>query len=67
VGVLALILFSLSIGWAQENCKRNLEPQGGFSLCIPEGWSVQATEGEKFKKIAFESIFERAAKSFRLE
>ena len=49
VGVLALILFSLSVGLAQETCKRNLEPQGGFSVCVPEGWSVQVRESEKFK------------------
>jgi hypothetical protein len=26
VGVLALLLFSLPVGLAQETCKRNLEP-----------------------------------------
>jgi len=34
---------------AQEVCKRNLEPQGGFSLCVPDGWTVSEKEGEKYK------------------
>lgn len=34
---------------AQEVCKRNLEPQGGFSLCVPDGWTVSEREGEKYK------------------
>lgn len=33
----------------QEQCKRNVEPQGGFSLCVPEGWTVSEKEGEKYK------------------
>ncbi|MDX6577532.1 MAG: hypothetical protein QOE96_3485 [Blastocatellia bacterium] len=59
VAGLALILFSLSVGVAQETCKRNIEPLGGFSLCVPDGWSVQAREGEKFKM-----IFGPAAETF---
>jgi len=50
---------SLSIVWllfsgvvfvaAQEPCNRSLEPEGGFSLCVPEGWEVTKKEGEKYK------------------
>jgi hypothetical protein len=59
VGVLAVILFTLSVGVAQETCKRNLEPQGGFSVCVPEGWNVQVREGQKFKM-----MFAPAAEKF---
>ena len=30
---------------AQEVCKRNIEPRGGFSLCVPDGWTVSEKEG----------------------
>jgi hypothetical protein len=47
--VLALLLLAASSGLAQVTCKRNFEPQGGFSLCVPEGWSVEAKPDQKFK------------------
>lgn len=34
---------------AQEPCNRNVEPEGGFSICVPQGWTVSHREGEKFK------------------
>ncbi|MCA1631726.1 MAG: hypothetical protein LC785_05795 [Acidobacteria bacterium] len=35
---------------AQETpCRRVAEPAGGFSMCAPEGWTVEAKEGEKYK------------------
>jgi len=47
--VLGLSLIAISSGLAQETCKRDVEPQGGFSLCVPEGWSVETKPDQKFK------------------
>lgn len=47
--LLSILLSGASGVAAQEVCKRNLEPQGGFSLCVPDGWTVTDREGEKYK------------------
>ena len=45
-----LIIFLLTLTcFAQNECKRNVEPTGGFSFCMPDGWMVTEKEGEKFK------------------
>ncbi len=48
-----LLIVALLIGaapaLAQEPCNRNVEPQGGFSICVPQGWTASAREGEKYK------------------
>jgi hypothetical protein len=51
LAVLVLSLLAISSGLAQETCKRNIEPQGGFSLCVPEGWSVETKPDQKFKML----------------
>ena len=56
--VLALLLLAAGVGLAQE-CKRDIEPQGGFSLCVPDGWSVETKENQKFKM-----LFAPAAETF---
>ncbi len=57
--VLTLLLLAASIGLAQshETCKRDVEP--GVSLCVPDGWSVQAQKDQKFKQ-----LFAPAAETF---
>jgi hypothetical protein len=45
--VLGLSLIAISSGLAQETCKRNVE--AGFSLCVPDGWSVETKPDQKFK------------------
>ncbi len=55
--VLGLSLFAISSGLAQETCKRDVEP--GFSLCVPEGWSVETKPDQKFKM-----FFAPAAETF---
>jgi hypothetical protein len=47
LAVLGLLLIAISGGLAQETCKRDVEP--GFSVCVPDGWSVEAKPDEKFK------------------
>ena len=49
--VLTLVLAGVTLGQAQETWQRNVESQGGFSLCVPEGWSVEAQKGDKFKML----------------
>lgn len=36
---------------SRENCERHSEPEGGFSFCVPEGWSVVEREGNKYKMV----------------
>jgi len=47
--LLGVLLTGASGAVAQEVCNRNLEPLGGFSLCVPGGWTASAKEGEKYK------------------
>ena len=47
VAVLLLLMFA-TIGLAQENCTRNTEPAGGFSMCPPPGWNIEVREGQQF-------------------
>lgn len=49
--VFALLLTGVALGQAQETWQRNVEPQGGFSLCVPEGWSIEAQKDDKFKML----------------
>jgi hypothetical protein len=55
--VLGLLLLCFSSGLAQETCKRDVEP--GFSVCVPDGWSVETKADQKFK-----SFFAPAAETF---
>ena len=32
-----------------QSCTRHSEPQGGFSICIPDSWTVTAREGQKYQ------------------
>jgi hypothetical protein len=49
LAVLGLSLIAISVGLAQETCKRDVE--AGFSVCVPEGWSVEAKPDQKFKAL----------------
>ncbi|HSP62195.1 MAG TPA: hypothetical protein VLQ90_04355 [Pyrinomonadaceae bacterium] len=40
-------MLAISGGLAQETCKRDVE--AGFSVCVPEGWSVETQPDQKFK------------------
>ena len=46
--ILTLVLFAAGTGRAQT-CTRHVEPQGGFSICIPDGWSVRERQGDRYK------------------
>jgi hypothetical protein len=45
-----LLLFALNC-LAQQDCQRHRETEGGFSICVPEGWTVKASADDKFKMI----------------
>ena len=47
--LLVILLCVVSSARAQEACNRHSEPQGGFSLCVPDGWTAQEKEGQKYK------------------
>jgi hypothetical protein len=49
LALLGMLLLGASSTVAQEACKRNIEPQGGFSLCVPDGWTASEKEGQKYK------------------
>jgi hypothetical protein len=48
LAILLTLVFPLA-SFAQETCKRHSEPQGGFSFCPPEGWSINEDPNRKFK------------------
>lgn len=50
----AILVFSLNCPaqeHSRETCERHLEPEGGFSFCVPEGWTIQEREGNKYKMV----------------
>ncbi|HEY0405581.1 MAG TPA: hypothetical protein VGC89_07620 [Pyrinomonadaceae bacterium] len=45
-----VLLLALALcGFAQGVCQRHSEPLGGYSMCVPPGWSVEEREGQAFK------------------
>src|SRR5438309_9686932 len=34
-----------------QTCNRDVEAEGGFSICVPDGWTVTETTGDKFKAL----------------
>jgi hypothetical protein len=49
ITALAVLLLAVAGGLAQETCKRDVEAE--FSLCVPDGWSVETKANEKFKML----------------
>ncbi len=47
---IVLLTFALTAA-SQQTCKRHTEPEGGFSLCPPEGWSIEEKTGQKYKVV----------------
>src|SRR5215213_2709656 len=48
---LTLILAFSQACTAQETCERHAEPEGGFSFCPPEGWTIAEDSRLKFKAV----------------
>lgn len=44
-----LILIAAHHTPAQQLCNRHVESQGGFSMCIPDGWIVRERENQKYQ------------------
>jgi hypothetical protein len=57
LAVLGLLLIAISGGLAQETCKRDVE--SGFSVCVPDRWSVETKANEKLK-----TLYAPAAETF---
>ena len=51
LALIGLLVLGASSTVAQEVCKRNIEPQGGFSFCVPGGWTAEEKEGQKYKLV----------------
>jgi hypothetical protein len=49
--VTAILFLLTSTIPAQDSCPRHVETGGGFSICVPIGWKVEAREGQKFKLV----------------
>lgn len=47
--VAILIFISALQAIAQQDCNRHVESQGGFSICIPDGWTGRERENQKYK------------------
>lgn len=45
----ALVVVLALSGFAQQPCKRHVEPAGGFSFCPPEGWTATERPDLKYK------------------
>jgi hypothetical protein len=50
--LVAFVIFAVAHGVAAQNCVRHVEMQGGFSVCIPDSWTVRdAVQNEKYKQL----------------
>ena len=47
--VAILIFIGARQAAAQRHCNRHVESQGGFSICIPDGWTGRERENQKYK------------------
>jgi hypothetical protein len=51
LSAVVLLLVLAFGGFAQGVCNRYAEPQAGYSLCVPQGWTVEDKENQKYKLI----------------
>lgn len=47
----ASLLFAGALSALAQPCTRHTEAQGGFSICIPDGWAAKAQQGEGFQML----------------
>lgn len=47
----ASLMFATAAYTAAQSCTRHFESQGGFSICIPDGWVVKEQQGEAYKML----------------
>ncbi len=57
--LIVLVTLIVAHGAAAQNCIRHVEMQGGFSVCVPDSWTVREAQNEKYKQ-----IFGQATDSF---
>ena len=49
LSAVVLVLVLALGGFAQGVCKRHVEQQAGYSICVPPGWTVEEKENQKYK------------------
>lgn len=49
--LVAFVIFVFAHGAAAQNCIRHVEMQGGFSVCIPDSWTVREAQNERYKQL----------------
>ena len=47
----AVLVFAGAAYTSAQPCTRHVEAQGGFSICLPDGWLVKQQEGETYKML----------------
>ena len=47
----AILVLTLVLTSGAQECKRYTGPDGGFSFCPPDGWSLEERTGEKYKMV----------------
>src|SRR5437588_13048388 len=49
---LAILLILIGTCAARaQTCNLDVEAEGGFSICVPDGWTVETKTGDKYKMI----------------
>lgn len=51
IGVAFVLACALNCAAQESSCQRAMETAGGFSMCAPEGWTVETREGAKYKML----------------
>ena len=46
------LLLLLALDCAAQDCQRYREPDGGFSICKPDGWVLEQSEGLEYKSLS---------------
>jgi hypothetical protein len=51
VGLAVVLALALNCAAQERSCQRITESAGGFSMCVPDGWTAESRENEKYKMI----------------
>ena len=51
VVLFASLIFAAGSYTVAQTCTRHVESQGGFSICIPDGWVAKERQGETYKML----------------
>lgn len=51
LSIAAFLLLAFAADVSAQSCERHTEPSGGFSMCLPDGWTKVLREGRKFHNL----------------